>query len=458
MNDLLKKLAKISSANIVSVFVAVILGLVLPKHLSLEEYAEYKTFTLLAGYVGIVHFGYVDGVFSLYAGKCIRSINATQLKSELFFFAAIQCFVSFSGFWIGVCLGNTLFSLLFLSICFINILNYFRKMYQATDETKLYTRCLILPSVINLIITLFFLIRGKTEACLYIITYICSYCFAVVIECKEISSMTRLADISFEKWEKHAFYLIKLGWIFLLGNFMVNIFYGIDRIFIKIFFETTAFSYYSFAISMQNIVVSILQSVTIILYPYLARVREISSKIRCFVLVVGTFSLCSYFIFEFLVKTYIVQYVESLDIIAISVGIFPYMLYINSITINIYKIKMENARYFKIIFCMTLVLVVLNIFATNFGNYKLIAWSTFVCYLVWFYYSRLSKITYMFNNYWEDIYVNSLTVIFLVLANSSTDFSLLLYVFLWLIFSIFYIKSILKTSLRNLIYSIKVRA
>ena len=41
----------------------------LPKYLSIETYAGLKTFLLYTSYVGILHFGYVDGIYIRYGGK-----------------------------------------------------------------------------------------------------------------------------------------------------------------------------------------------------------------------------------------------------------------------------------------------------------------------------------------------------------------------------------------------------
>ena len=49
-------------------------GFFLPKYLSVESYADYKIFILYISYVGILHLGYVDGVYIKYGGKAIDAI------------------------------------------------------------------------------------------------------------------------------------------------------------------------------------------------------------------------------------------------------------------------------------------------------------------------------------------------------------------------------------------------
>ncbi|MCK4240570.1 MAG: hypothetical protein KAX30_03035, partial [Candidatus Atribacteria bacterium] len=59
---------KILSSNLIRLIVGIVSGLLIPKFLGIENYAIYKTFGLYVGYVGILHFGFVDGLYIKYGG------------------------------------------------------------------------------------------------------------------------------------------------------------------------------------------------------------------------------------------------------------------------------------------------------------------------------------------------------------------------------------------------------
>ena len=53
---------KIFVANVVNLMISFILGFVLPKMLSVDNYATVKTFQFYAGYLGFLHLVYADGM------------------------------------------------------------------------------------------------------------------------------------------------------------------------------------------------------------------------------------------------------------------------------------------------------------------------------------------------------------------------------------------------------------
>ena len=67
--NLKKSLTKVFSANIVQLLSSAIVGFVVPAILSIDSYAKYKTYTLIISYLGLLHFGYPDGLYIKYGGK-----------------------------------------------------------------------------------------------------------------------------------------------------------------------------------------------------------------------------------------------------------------------------------------------------------------------------------------------------------------------------------------------------
>lgn len=63
----------------------------------------------------------------------------------------------------------------------------------------------------------------------------------------------------------------KVGFVILIANLSIMIFYGLDRWFIKIFFTEYDFAYYSFAISMLNLINILINSISVIFYNYIAK-------------------------------------------------------------------------------------------------------------------------------------------------------------------------------------------
>ena len=73
-----KGIIQVITANLINLVISVGNGFLLPKFLSVESYAALKTFLLYTSYIGILHLGYVDGIYIKYGGKTIGSIDAEE--------------------------------------------------------------------------------------------------------------------------------------------------------------------------------------------------------------------------------------------------------------------------------------------------------------------------------------------------------------------------------------------
>ena len=88
--DFKKNILRVFSANFINMLVGIVTGLVIPIFLSVSEYASLKTFTFYLSYIGLLHFGFVDGQFLKYGGKEIDEVNINELEGESKFFFIFQ--------------------------------------------------------------------------------------------------------------------------------------------------------------------------------------------------------------------------------------------------------------------------------------------------------------------------------------------------------------------------------
>ena len=78
-NSLKKGMLYVLIANVINLFFNLITNFVLPKELSVENYAMIKTFQLYVSYAGLFHIGFVDDcesrkVFALLFGDGVQDI------------------------------------------------------------------------------------------------------------------------------------------------------------------------------------------------------------------------------------------------------------------------------------------------------------------------------------------------------------------------------------------------
>ena len=114
--DFKKNILRVFSANFINMLVGIITGLVIPIFLSVSEYASLKTFTFYLSYIGLLHFGFVDGQFLKYGGKEIDDVNINELKGESKFFFIFQGIITLFFILLSIILKDEIIFLFSLCI------------------------------------------------------------------------------------------------------------------------------------------------------------------------------------------------------------------------------------------------------------------------------------------------------------------------------------------------------
>lgn len=219
--------------------------------------------------------------------------------------------------------------------------------------------------------------------------------------------------------DKNIFENIKIGFFIMLGNLSVMGLFGIDKWFIKLFFDTKSFAYYSFAVSMLNLINTLISAISITFYNYLFNNNyyEKVNNLKSYLLSIGGVASLGYFALSFIINNFIVKYIPALNIISITFAIFPYMVLINALYVNLYKVNKDEKHYFKVVISMLIISIIYNILALILFNSPIaIAFATILTVITWVIYSSkdLKNIELSFK---DKTYMCVLTISFLATAN-----------------------------------------
>ena len=161
--DLKKNLLKVFTANFIALIVGIVNGFFLPAFLSIDQYAYLRTFTLYISYVGIFHFGFLDGLYLKYGGKYKDNLDRKELKYEHNFFILFQLIVT-SLFVLLAYLRKDLIILAFaLSIVPINMQTYFSFLYQSLGEMGTFAKIKTAYPLMSLFLNLSFIFLLKID-------------------------------------------------------------------------------------------------------------------------------------------------------------------------------------------------------------------------------------------------------------------------------------------------------
>lgn len=387
--QLKKDLLKVFSSNFINLVIGIITGFLVPVFLSLDQYAFLKTFTLYIGYVGILHFGFIDGIYIKYGGKFENEIDNQKLKGEHKFLIVFQLIVTIFTCIMGFVLDDKI--LIAFSICILpmNMQTFFKFIYQALGEFDIYSRIMVLTPTLLLFVNLFniFILRID-NFWPFVIGHILTYYVVFIgIEIYFLSKYKGIFyTIDYTEVKKH----FEIGSFIMIANLSSKFFYSIDRWFVKFALSIEDFAFYSFAISMMGVIKVLINSVTMTLYPYLARTQDKSkiNKIKKYFLIIGTLSSGGYFAFAFIVNNFLQKYIPSLNVISILFAGYPAIIVINALYINLYKAQKREKKYASAVLKMLLVTVLLN-FAAIIIHKSIfsIAIATTISFYIWYLYS-----------------------------------------------------------------------
>lgn len=283
---------------------------------------------------------------------------------------------------------------------FVNVIGYYKNLYQAVGEYKLYGKALNYQTILMFALNILFMFALESDDASYYIIIQVFTAFWVMIYLSVIlnrqisllkSGRTSLTQI----WDN-----VSSGFVLMLGNFSSSIFTSLDRWFVKFLMDSICFAQYSFAVSLENIVNVFVTPITISLYNVFCNNRktEYVRKIKKMVLLWGCIIIAVAFPVKLVVTHFLTDYVDALAIIFPLFGAQAFYAVIKGIHVNIYKAEKKQKRYFIIMFAMIAVAVITNIiFYLLFNSVWSFALATFATAVFWFIYCEIETKMLRFN-------------------------------------------------------------
>lgn len=447
---MLKNIIKVLISNIVVMFTSFINTLIIPKLISIEGYAEYQTFMLYISYVGLLTFGFPAGLFVKYGGTNKEALKRNQYKSEIRILIWSQIIISVIVMGMGLLTKNILLICTVPCILSVNFVSVYKYLYQAWDMFTAFSIVSIVQSLgYSVLVLILGVINGKlySKDVIFLYIGINILCFAVIFifYLRENWSVPSNPMISLENFET-----LKVGFLLILGSGANVIFHSIDKFFIKGFFSAYEFSIYCFAFSLLNVmnvfINAIAQPMYLRLVSNLDNIQE-RKNFKEILLCFGGFSGCAYYAVSVIVRYFIPEYIESLQIVVILFAIFPAVAVINCLYINLYKATGKIKKYL----CSLVVIIICAVILNGIGllisrSYLSITAATTICYYFWLFFSS-KDFEGLLISLKDIIYLIGFLIIFMGLTRIPNTFIgffiYIIFIFLWDMF-------IYKENIKNL--------
>ena len=386
-NTIKRGIVTIFVVNVINMVIGILTNLILPKYLSIDTYADIKTFQLCLSYIGVLHLGYNDGVYLEYGGRNISEVNKDQLSRNATTIKFLEAAFFIVFLFVGLFLGNNMVIYVAFILVPYLLVAYYKYLFQACGEFSRYGRILNAVTIGLFAANMLLILLKVDNSAYYILAQIIIY-FLVWIAL-EVLSRAKLG-LRF----KFAFFSIaelvrcvKQGFLLMLGNFASTFITSMDRWFINFLMTSAEFAYYSFAVSLESFLNIATTPITTTLYNYFCKdsTQETVSKIRKYMVVFSGLLVSSAFAVKVLIMWYIPKYKESIDVVFILFASQIFYVLNRSIYTNLYKARRKQNVYFVKLLITLVCAFLLNVICYLLMHTKeAFAIGTLITSVIWF--------------------------------------------------------------------------
>lgn len=333
-------------AQIISMIVGIVLNLVVPKFIPELSYANWQTYVLYSSYVGLLHFGILDGIVLRYSQYDYDQLNKKIIRSQFNALLSITTiiFLGIAGFSFVRLNGDYFFMVTFvaLSVVVKNLYTYTSYTFQITNRINKYAYFVIADRMVYGIIVLNLLVFNVHEFQYYCIADLASDMIAIVAASFFNKGMYFGNSLSLKETVVETKINIASGSMLLIANWSANFLVGSSKMIIQWHWNPLIFGKVSFAFSLSSLILQFVNAISVVLFSSLKRLNieelpALYKRIRGSITPILFISILLYFPMIGFLRFWIPVYASSIKYLGI---LFPMIIYtakVSLLTNNFFK-------------------------------------------------------------------------------------------------------------------------
>ena len=386
------------SSNLLTLLVSLFMGFIIPKYLSVDDYAYFHIYQLYIAYAGFFHLGLVNGIYLKYGHLDVeqlpvndfrrygRAMVILQLGMAAILFALLFLFFPQDGN-VGMAYAFTIINIPLMNIkWFYSSINQFTKRF-VIDSAVTYMQNVMQFVMVVAVIAFRLYDYMVLLVAVTLINLICM--IAVMVQNRQFVHFLAIPKEEVPE-DRKTKSLIRGGFFFMISEFVAIIILGIDSVFVQNLFSLTDFAMYSFAVSIISVMYTLIGTISNLIYPYLVRVKEEKyaqyyTLMSDVLTVVALMSMLAFYVAKFLVVTWLDKYVDSLGIAAILFGTVIFRTLIMLVCGNYFKVLKMTKEYTKNNFFSIILAFVADMLAyLIFKDCIYIAYASLITFIIWY--------------------------------------------------------------------------
>lgn len=339
-------------AQTVSLLSSIIVSFILPKFITIEQFGYWQYFLLLVSYVGVMHFGFGDGIYLKLGGQYWSQIDRKKWLPQLQLTFLLQLIIAIviAVASIAFCKNQTFLIIFLWTAMYLLTENTYKIItmaMMATDQISFVSKTVIIDKLLMSALVTYLIITRCQKASYIMCAYTLSHlivCVLTIARCNLFSGFqlpTKEVALGFIN-------TCKIGMILMLANFVSILIMGLCRMAVEHYWNIEVFSKLSFSITIASFLLFFISQIGYVLFPILKRIKEetqalLLNKADYILTVLPMVFYALFFVMYFFVIEWLPKYEESLRFLAFTAPCICYetrvVLLYNTYFKNIGKIK-----------------------------------------------------------------------------------------------------------------------
>lgn len=334
-------------AQLISLVVSFVLTLIVPRFIDEYQYAYWQSYVLYVGYVGVLHFGLLDGLVLRYSKYDYEELDKARLRSQ---FAILLIFTSTVTVLMGavslLALGGQnklIFTFVAIGIVTKNLVTYGSYLLQITNRINKYVIMTISQRVTYGLFVVILLVLRVNDFYWYCLADLFGDAVGIVIGTCFNRGLYLGKSLSLRETFNELKLNISAGVILLMANWSAMLMIGGAKMMIQWRWDELVFGKVSFAFSVSNVFLIFVTAISVVLFPSLQRIDrdklpQMYKSIRGVLSPLLFFIMLFYFPGCWILDKWLPTYSQSLVYLGILLPIIIYSSKVSLLTNNYLKV------------------------------------------------------------------------------------------------------------------------
>lgn len=274
--NFIKNFSYTISSNLISMLITALIILVIPKLISFDDYGYWQLYLFYSSYVGLFHFGWIEGIYLRYGGANYKELDNKLFFSQFIMFVFFQLilmfiFLTIAYFFITNNEKVFIFSMITFYMFITNTSYMLIYILQTTNRIKDFALITIIDRIIYCCLIISLISFSLVDYKLFIVADLVGKTFGLIY------AMYACRNIVFNKLSTFYFTFkeiienISIGMKILFANIASMLIIGFVRIGIEKTWNVATFGKISLILSISNFLMLFINAIGLIMFPLLKR-------------------------------------------------------------------------------------------------------------------------------------------------------------------------------------------